>query len=349
LKRKTILKEAVVLTIGILLVCTSVAGIATTNVDSMGSLKCETPNTPQDILPCTQQDDIILWDNYVLDWIGGYHSQDDTRLINPIDSNVADDFMFEEETEVSWIYWQIWYGWKAPKDYHYDYNITFFEDDGTGNSPGAIYEGPITIHDADIDKSLPYVNESTNWICGATAQFPEPITFDADTKYWITIYGVGPITPYTYFSMHNESMGGILLHEAKIKSEYWGYPVWTNFSEVPEANETLDANFVLCGGPLFEITISKGLGVTITIINNLPEGDDGLVHNMTVNITTTGGFVLNPIKNVLIPEFEGQTTETIKYYPIGLGSIAVDVYCTALDIGIGDAEASGTLLLFFLL
>ena len=348
MKRKPILKEAGVLTIGVLLICTSVAAMATTQTTTIATPQCEINSLLKNPFPGNFQDNVIVWDNYVIHWNTAYHSQDDPpEEPEQWDSFVADDFMFEEETEVNWLYWQIYYGYATAKDYHYDWNITFFEDDGTGNNPGAIYEGPFTIYDEDIDKSLPYINESTVWACGATAFLPESVTFDADTKYWISIYSIGPIFPQTFFPVHNETLGGILLHEGKFKSEHWGYPDWTDFTVVH--GEALDSNFILGGDPPNEITISKGLGVTITITNNLPEGDIGLVHNVTVNITTTGGFVINPTKNVLIPEFEGQTTETIKYYPIGFGNIAINVYCTSADVGVGTVDTTGFLIVFFLM
>lgn len=354
--RKNILKEAGILLIGVLLIFSSVTVMATTSEKTdltASSIKIDTPIRNSG--PCLFQDNVILWDNYVMSWNTAYHAQDDPpEEPEQWDSFVADDFMFEEETEVHWIFWQIYYGYcnnaEGPKDYHFDWNITFFEDDGTGNNPGDIYEGPITIADADIDKSLPYFNDSYTggrWGCGATGFLPEPVTFNADTKYWISIYSTGPIYPQTYFPVHNESLGGILLHEGKIKSEYWGYPDWTDFTVVH--GEPLDSNFILGGYPPFEVSISKGLGVTVTITNNLPEGEEGLVYNLTVNLTATGGFVLNPIKNVLIAEFEGQTTETVKWFPIGFGSIAIDVACTSPDVGIEDADTTGFLILFFIL
>jgi len=347
-KRKYILKKAIVLQIAVIMLL-SIAVIATsTQINTIGAPKCEITSIPKKIMPCLQEDNVILWDNYVTTWNIAYHSQDDPPgEPEQWDSFVADDFMFNEETEVEWIYWQIYYGFAPAKDYHYDWNITFFEDDGTGNNPGGIYEGPITIADADIDKSEPYINESTTWACGATAFFPEPITFNADTKYWITIYSIGPIYPQTFLPVHDEATGGILMHEAKIKSDHWGYPEWTDLTEA--YGEPLDANFILGGDPPFEVTIKKGLGVKVTVTNNLPEGEQGLVHNLTVNITATGGFVLNPTKNVLVAEFEGQTTETIKWFPIGFGSITIKAACTSTDVGIGSVETEGFLALLLVL
>jgi len=347
-KRKNILKKAVVLQIAIIMLL-SISVIATsTQIKSIGAPEKETSTLQKISLPSLQEDNVILWDNYVITWNTAYHSQDDPPgEPEQWDSFVADDFMFTEETTVKWIYWQIYYGYAPAKDYQYDWNITFFNDDGTGNNPGTIYKGPITIYDSDIDKSLPYINETNNWACGATAFFPEPITFNADTKYWITIYSIGPIYPQTYLPVHNEATGGILLHEAKFISQHWGYPDWTDFTVVH--GEPLDANFILGGDPPFEITIKKGLGATISISNNLPEGEDGLVHNMTVNITATGGFVLNPTKNVLVNEFNGQTTVKIRFFPIGFGSITINVACTSEDVGIGSKEATVKLLLILVL
>ena len=347
--RKNILKEAGILLIGVLLIFSSVAVMATTSEKTdltASSIKIDTPIRNSG--PCQLQDNVILWDNFVLDWTTAYHAQDDPpEEPEQWDSFVADDFMFEEETEVHWVFWQIYYGY-APggKDYHYDWNITFFEDDGTGNNPGDIYEGPITIADADIIKSNPYFNESDAWGCGAHTFLPDPVTFDADTKYWISIYSTGPIYPQTFFPVHTESLGGILLHEGKFKSEHWGYPDWTDFTEVH--GEPLDSNFILGGDPPNELTLSKGLGVTVGITNNLPEVYGPMI-NVTVNFTATGGFVLNPTKNIVIPEIASQTTETAKWFPIGFGNIAITVDIAGEGVGVGSAEDTGFLLLFFIL
>lgn len=359
MKEKIILKEAGVLLIGALLIFSSVAVMATkTDNTKINTPSCEINFPIRNSLPSHLQDNVILWDNFCLTWKSGYHCQDDPPdEPKQWDSFVADDFLFDEETEVNWVFWQFVY-WNCniaggPKDFHYDWNVTFFEDEGTGYHPGDIFAGPFTIADAEIHKSRPYANSSIYsggyWNCGAYAFLPEPVTFNADTKYWISIYSIGPIYPQSGWYVHNESHGGILLHEGNRKSEHWGWPDWTNFSIVDADGESLDANFVLGGEPPFEVKIKKGLGVTVKITNNLPEGVEGLVHNMTVNITATGGFVLNPIRNTLVNEFAGQTTVIIRWYPIGFGGITIDVDCTAQDVGIGSAEKTGFLILFFVI
>ena len=345
-------KKLVGLLVTMLLIATAMSAVGAmsdkkNSINTIGSPKCDITSIPNNILPCSLQNDVILWDNYVFSWKTAYHSQDDPpEEPEQWDSFVVDDFMFEEETEVKWVFWQIYYGY-APggRDYHYDWNITFFEDDGTGNNPGNIYEGPITILDADILKSLPYFNTSNAWACGAHTFLPEPVTFDADTKYWISIYSIGPIYPQTYFPCHNEADGGILLHEGKFKSEHWGYPDWTDFSVVE--GEPLDSNFILGRDPPTEVTLTKGLGVTATIADNTPEDYPPMI-NVTVTFTATGGFVLNPTKTVVIPEIAPQTSETVKYLPIGLGKITVTVDIITADIGVPSTEIQGLLLLMLL-
>ena len=348
--KKNILKEAVVLLIAAAIFSSIAVTSTSTQMNTIGAPKCEITSLPKNILPYSQQDNVILWDNNALYWSIGYHSQDDPpEDVKQWDSFVADDFIFENETEVKWIFWQIYYANAPGKDYHYDWNITFFEDDGTGNNPGDIYAGPITIADEDIGKSFPYFNQTYRWACGAIAFLPEPVNFNADTKYWITIYSIGSIYPQTFLPCHNETMGGILLHEAKFKSDHWGFPDWTNLSDPELYGAPLDVNFILGGDPIAEVKIKKGLGVTITLTNNLPAGDEYSAHNMTVNCTATGNIFLNPTKNVLFDEFPGQTTEKIRWFPIGFGKITINVACTSLDAGLVPVEEEALLLLFLLI
>jgi hypothetical protein len=309
-------------------------------------------------LPSPLQGNPVLWDNFVITWNKGYHSQDDPPdEPKQWDSFVADDFLFDEETEVHWVFWQFVY-WNCniaggPKDYHYDWNVTFFEDEGTGYHPGDIFAGPFTIADADIHKSLPYGNSSVYsggyWNCGAYAFLPEPVTFNADTKYWISIYSIGPIYPQSGWYVHNESTGGILLHEGNYKSERWGSPDWTNFSIHDADGESLDANFVLGGEAPFEVSISKGLGITATVINNFLPDTESYPTNLTVTFTATGGFVLNRTKTVIIPKLESGAKETIKWYPIGFGSVEINVACTSAETGIGSADKTGILIFILVL
>ena len=356
MKRNKILKEAGVLLIGAILIFSSITAMATTSDKTdltATSSKIETKIS--NMGPCPLQNNPILWDNFVSNTTAAYHAQDDPPEVpTQWDSFSADDFIFDEDTEVYWVFWQMVY-WncnpaEGPKDYHYDWNITFFEDDGSGYHPGDIFVGPITIADADIYKSLPYLNSSTlgngMWNCGASAFLPEPMTFNAGAKYWISIYSIGPHFPQSGWYAHNESLGGILLNEANFKSEHWGWPEWTNFSNGVH-EEALDMNFILGGDHPFEVTLSKGLGVTATITNRLPEPYDTI--NVTATFTATGGLVLGRTKTVVIGDIDAGATDTAKWFPIGIGNIAIEVFVISEGGVPGRGNTTGFLLLFFLI
>ena len=260
--------------------------------------------------------------------------------------------MFEEDTDVYRVFWGGGYFGcnfaDGPKDYYFDWNITFFEDDGSGYHPGDVYAGPFTIPDADIGKSQEVVNDSGVgnglWGVGYWAWLPDPVTFNADTKYWITIYGIDEMFPQSSWAYHNESLGGILLNEANFKSEYFGYPDWVNTTEV--FGEPGDMMYVLLGpDPDFDVTLTKGLGVTATITNQ------GLFDttNVTATFTATGGLVLGRTRAIIAGDLNIGDTGTARAIFIGIGSITIDVEVTGYWGQTGQGSTTGLLLLFFLL
>jgi hypothetical protein len=352
-KRNYILKEAGVLLIGAFLICSSVAAMANNNeinIKKTSDLKIDTVVSSIEL----RASDNVLWDNWVESWTGSFAAQlEPPGTPNPLDAFPADDFMFDTDTDVHRVYYGAGY-WNCnfadgPKDYHYDWNITFFEDDGSGCRPGNIFAGPFTISDEDIFKTKEAMNSTivSNgiWGVGMYATLPEPVTFNPDTKYWITIYSIGPVFPQSGWAQHNESLGGILLHEAVFKSDYFSIPNWTNTSE--QFGEPFDMMYALLGpGPDWEITISKGFGVSATITNV------GVVDatNTNVTISTTGGLVLFgksatiSLGNVTIGD-----TATAKLMPIGIGNIAIDVEVTSDYSTRGYANESGLLILILVI
>jgi len=345
------LKGAVVLLAALLMV-TSLTAIANTsdkkNLAATG-IEFDTPIKNVELLTSSN----VLWNNFVEDYTGALASQHEPPgTPNRLDVFPADDFMFTANTDVFRVYWGGGYFGcnyaQGPKDYHFDWNITFFEDDGSGYHPGTIYAGPFTISDADLTKSVEVLNSTTEsnglWACGFFAWLPTPVTFNANTKYWITIYGIGEIFPQTSWGYHNQSVGGILLNEANFKSEYFGYPDWVNTTDV--FGEPFDMLYALLGqDPDFEVTISRGLGVTATIKNQ------GIVDatNVTATITATGGIVLGRTKTEFIGDLNIDDTATAKVIFIGIGNIAVDVKVTCDEGMIGSGTASGFLLLILVL
>ncbi len=351
MKRKNVLKEAVVLLIGVFLICSSVSAIATTSDKTILTIPIWKIDTPINNIGLGASSN-VLWDNWFENLSHGIAAQHEPPgTPDRLDAFPSDDFMFDENTDVYRVYWGggYWYcnSAEGPKDYHFDWNVTFFEDDGSGYHPGAIYAGPFTIPDTDISRSDEVANDTLwngRWMVEYGAWLPDPVTFNADTKYWITIYGVNEKFPQSFWVTHWESQGEILLHEANWKSEYWGLPDWTNTSEA--IGEPSDMIYALLGPePDFEVTLNKGLGITATITHQ------GLLdtNNVTATFTATGGLVLGRTKTVDVGDLDIGDAGTARAIFIGIGNIAIDVEVTCFWGFTGYANTSGFLLLIFIL
>ena len=162
----------------------------------------------------------VVWDNNMTyEALGS--SQYDTYI--PFESLLADDFMFTDETEVSAVSWIGGY-WNPEQDGNFDIEITFYEDDGTGEKPGNViasyYFDNSEVNETFIESPYYYSYYVT---------LPTSVVFDGNTKYWISIQGIGDFPPQWGWAMHTSP---ILLHESKFKSEYFGYPDWTDSSIV---------------------------------------------------------------------------------------------------------------------
>ncbi|MGF3554176.1 MAG: hypothetical protein ACQXXF_02725 [Thermoplasmatota archaeon] len=68
--------------------------------------------------------------------------------------------------------------------------------------------------------------EIVYWVANYSVQLPVNITFNANTKYWITIQGTQGTNAYPQacWTRHNNTDGGIKLNEALIKAAWWGLP-----------------------------------------------------------------------------------------------------------------------------
>jgi hypothetical protein len=350
-------KKIIGICIGMLMFATAIPAVATINTyaDEKTTKSLHQTQTPIHIIqPSFFQGDCVVWDNHVAVTDYVIRAQDDPPgTPGESDQTIADDFQFDKQTDVHWVYWALTYYYcnlaDGPKDYHYDWNITFYEDDGTGDRPGAVYAGPFTFADADIIKGEELANSTTGangyWLTGAGVLFDEPVTFLSDTKYWIAIYGLGPHYPYSAVAARSEALGEILLHELVFKI-IPGTPDWTNGSEA--WGHTFDMAFLLGGELLpFDVSLSKGLGVTATIKNLLPEPYNQT--NITVTFTVTGGFVFNPTQTFFFETLNVSETKTMKFYPIGIGKITIEVFAVARGAAAGMGNTSGFLILFFMI
>jgi hypothetical protein len=210
----------------------------------------------------------------------------------------ADDFQLDTEQTVDSVAWQGGYFLcelaTGMHDYNWDWRILFWNDIGNGSWPGTeIYNQ--TIPDTSITRSFWYNYTRSDgrqyWAANYSCELPEPITFTANTKYWITIQAIQtPNTnPQGGWVRHNSSQSPIILHEAMIKGVYWGYPNWaTIYSLLGPGGDPNplphDLNFQLFGGaatdttaPVTTCSITGTNPVTIT----LSATDEGSGVNFT--------------------------------------------------------------------
>jgi hypothetical protein len=175
----------------------------------------------------------VTWDNGMnYDFLGA--SQNDT--VYPFECLLADDFIFTENQIVRDVHWIGGYWNGPPDDGDFDWEITFYNDNGTGNQPGTVIASFYFLN-ADTHETYfgPYYNYSVD--------LPAPVEFAANTKYWISVQGIGYFPPQSAWAMHYDP---ILLHQALFKSDYFGYHEWTNSSEV--WGDPYDMCFQLTGG-----------------------------------------------------------------------------------------------------
>lgn len=257
MKEKNIFKEAVVLLFVALMVFSSSAVVANTTNHKV-NIDVKEANSSGSLLNSD-----LVWDNVI-----GVHGSLGGVIVATVRTEgiafPADDFMLTSEREVNSLFWQGGYFQcqlaTGQHDYNWDWRILFWNDDGTGNHPGSeIYNQ--TIPDASITREHWYnythpTNGNTYWVANYSTQLPVTITFNANTKYWITIQGIQIPNSYPQacWSRHNNTVGGIKLHEAEIKAAYWGYPTWTNISVLVTDQLPHDLNFQLFGGEATDTT-----------------------------------------------------------------------------------------------
>jgi hypothetical protein len=167
----------------------------------------------------------VVWDNG-MDYIGlGASQSDPASGLDPIE---ADDFMFEQDQLVNDVHWIGGYYIEdePPYDGNFDWEITFYDDFGDGTKPGAVI-ATYLFPNAQVNETKIDSNEY-GYYCSYSVKVPK-LYFSANTKYWISIQGIGAYPPQSGWAVWDDD---ILLHQAVFKSVYFGYPDWTNTSEV---------------------------------------------------------------------------------------------------------------------
>jgi uncharacterized repeat protein (TIGR01451 family) len=161
----------------------------------------------------------VVWDNG-MDWdIGLMSTQMDEAY--PYDCFVADDFHFEEDTEVTDVHWIGGYWNGDPAEF--DWCISFYMDDGSGEAPSGMpyqptYAGPYCFAWSDIE-----IEDLGNQYYSMSVDLPETLTFAGCEKYWISIWGYGLFPPQSGWAAHYD----LQLSGAVWGSNFWGYVYWT--------------------------------------------------------------------------------------------------------------------------
>lgn len=175
----------------------------------------------------------IIWENFAPTTSSkGLASQLDIEY--PFNSQVADDFILANDSQVTGLHWWgVWLSkctndgklWPNPCDF----NIIFYADDGTGNMPtGAGMDDPTStalavyfIPEVDGTQSGPQYN----WY-EYNVSLPEPFIVTANTKYWIAIQIILPIPPQWGWSTNGDYLEK--LHVAMQGFPLLGCPYWTD-------------------------------------------------------------------------------------------------------------------------
>ena len=217
-----ILKGAVVLLIAIAMIFSSVA-IAKTIKEK--KIKLSTIHEGSGKVAR----DAIIWDNG-MEYDGICAAQYDTAV--PFEAECADDFHFEVDTEVCDVHWIGGY-WNGDNysTVHWPWEIIFYNDDGTGTAPGTLYAGPFQYDYCEYCET--FIEDTGDTQSGIYYEFsvylPENILFPAYNKFWISIQGIGDFPPQSGWAYH---LDPLILHEAVFRSDYFGYPDWTDWNEI---------------------------------------------------------------------------------------------------------------------
>jgi hypothetical protein len=169
----------------------------------------------------------VVWDNG-MEYTGLGAAQKDDQY--PFYAECADDFMFEEATEVCDVHWVGGY-WNEPDLYnkvHWPWEITFYYDDGSGERPGTLFLGPFEFDNSTYTETL-IDDTGTSVYYEFSVDLDENYQFPADEKFWLTIRGVGFFPPQSGWGLHDDQ---ILLHEAVFRCELLGFPDWTDTYDV---------------------------------------------------------------------------------------------------------------------
>jgi hypothetical protein len=222
IKRGKVLRGAVVLLIAVAMIFSSIAIADTQKAKPLLELKTEHEGTG------IGSKGPVVWDNG-MEYDGLFTSQFDESY--PFESECADDFHFEEETEVTDIHWIAAY-WNG-EDYntvHWPWRIRFYTDDGSGTKPNNLIADFIFDSTQYTETLIEDTGDpATGIYYEISVDLPVSVTLSACYKYWISIQGIGAFPPQSGWGIHYDP---IKLHEGVFRSEFFEFPDWTDTSVV---------------------------------------------------------------------------------------------------------------------
>lgn len=171
----------------------------------------------------------IVWDNG-MDYSGIMLAQWDEE--KQFDFYLADDFKFDEETEVAQVQWIGGFWGEDYQSGDFDWCVSFFNNNGSEDKPlgqpqDPSLAGPYCYIWNDIEKEV--INDTgTSILFKFSIDLPDVLTFDAYEKYWISIWAEGAYPPQSGLSYHKT----FLLNSTVLGSDYFGFPFWTPGSDV---------------------------------------------------------------------------------------------------------------------
>jgi len=184
-------------------------------------------------------DETVVWDNGM-----NYDDIGRCQLYEPVNYDIfaADDFYFEEDTDVAVCCAIEGYHENDYRQAKFDWAVEFYLDTGNGEIPGDIFAGPFIF---SHDQANPIIIEDTGTAIyyKFTFAFPDLITFSGAQKYWLNIYGIGALPTQCGAVYH---FSPIKLNQAVGKSDYFGCPEWENVEDIsPALDDPVDLCFQL--------------------------------------------------------------------------------------------------------
>jgi len=242
MKTKTTLREAVVLLCAALMLIPAGAALANTNTHDLSI-----PQAPK-------KADSMIWDNTI-----GVHGALGGIIVATVrlegSAEPADDFQVDQASDITRVVWQGGYFQnqlaQGDIDYNWDWNFVFWNSSSDGSHP-VVQLYNMTVANASISRELWYIyvrpdNGNHYWVANYSCDLPQAFHADAATHYWVTIRGIGAYPPQACWCRHNESYGGIKLHEAMFRGAMWGYTDWVFLHQMAPDGLNHDLNFQLFG------------------------------------------------------------------------------------------------------